>query len=69
MPCHPCRRFDKARDMTKFKSMSDIDGKIQVDYEQDFYHGVPLQIVGKRLEVEKMLEMMKDCGRGSKEPS
>ena len=43
-----------------FKSMSEIDAKIQADYDPDFYHGAPvsLQLVGKRLEEEKVLEMV-----------
>ena len=47
--------------MTTFKKLSDIDGRIQVDYEAEFYHGAPvaLQIVGRRLEEEKVLEMCK----------
>jgi amidase len=40
--------------------MSEIDGKIQADYDADFYHSAPvaLQLVGKRLEEEKVLEMV-----------
>jgi len=51
--------IDKARDMKMFKSMSEIDAKIQVDYDPNFYHGAPvsLQLVGKRVEEEKILEM------------
>ena len=54
------RAIDKARDMKMFKSMSEIDAKIQADYDPDFYHGAPvsLQLVGKRLEEEKVLEMV-----------
>ena len=46
--------------MKMFKSMSEIDAKIQVDYDPVFYHGAPvsLQLVGKRLEEEKVLEMV-----------
>jgi amidase len=42
-----------------FKPLSDIDGRIQNDYDAEFYHGAPvaLQIVGRRLEEEKVLEM------------
>ena len=45
--------------MTTFKQLSDIDGRIQSDYDADFYHGAPvaLQVVGRRLEEEKVLEM------------
>lgn len=54
------KSVDKARDLTKFTSMSEIDAKIQADYDPDFYHGAPvsLQLVGKRLEEEKVLEMV-----------
>lgn len=53
------KNLDKARDMKTFRQLSDIDGRIQVDYDADFYHGAPvaLQIVGRRLEEEKVLEM------------
>ena len=46
--------------MKTFKSMSEIDAKIQRDYDPGFYHGAPvsLQLVGKRLEEEKVLEMV-----------
>jgi amidase len=45
--------------MKTFRQLSEIDGRIQADYDADFYHGAPvaLQIVGKRLEEEKVLEM------------
>lgn len=53
------KNVDKPRDMKDFKQLSDIDGRIQADYDADFYHGAPvsLQCVGKRLEEEKVLEM------------
>ena len=46
--------------MKYFKSMSELDGKIQADYDPEFYHGAPvsLQLVGKRLEEEKVVEMV-----------
>jgi amidase len=36
-----------------------MDKAIQEDYDPDFYHGAPvaLQLIGKRLEEEKVLEM------------
>jgi amidase len=45
--------------MNTFQQLSDIDGRIQHDYEADFYHGAPvaLQVVGRRLEEEKVVEM------------
>ncbi len=45
--------------MATFRPLSAIDGRIQADYDPDFYHGAPvaLQIVGRRLEEEKVLEM------------
>ena len=54
------RKLDKARDMKTFKALSDLDGKIQADYDADLYHGAPvlLQLVGRRLEEEKVLEMV-----------
>ncbi|KIX08344.1 uncharacterized protein Z518_03000 [Rhinocladiella mackenziei CBS 650.93] len=53
------KNLDKARDMKTFRQLTDIDGRIQVDYDPEFYHGAPvaLQIVGRRLEEEKVLEM------------
>jgi amidase len=53
------KTLDKARDMKAFHQLSGIDGRIQADYDPDFYHGAPvaLQIVGRRLEEEKVLEM------------
>ena len=54
------KNIDRARDMSTFKSMSELDGKIQADYDPAVYHGAPvsLQLVGKRLEEEKVLEMV-----------
>lgn len=51
--------IDAARDPKTFKQLSDIDGRIQKDYDAAFYHGAPvsLQVVGRRLEEEKVLEM------------
>lgn len=45
--------------MKAFKQLTEIDGRIQADYDAEFYHGAPvsLQCVGKRLEEEKVLEM------------
>lgn len=53
------KTLDKPRDKASFNQLSDIDGRIQADYDADFYHGAPvaLQVVGKRLEEEKVLEM------------
>lgn len=46
--------------MKTFRQLSDIDGRIQADYDAEFYHGAPvgLQVVGRRLEEEKVLEMV-----------
>ncbi|KAK6587073.1 hypothetical protein PZA11_000363 [Diplocarpon coronariae] len=43
-----------------WKPLNELDGKIQADYDPDFYHGTPvtLQCVGRRLEDEKVLEMV-----------
>lgn len=51
--------LDTARDLKTFKQLSEIDGRIQADYDAAFYHSAPvaLQIVGRRLEEEKVLEM------------
>jgi amidase len=40
--------------------LTDLDQKMQNDYDADFYHGAPvsLQLIGKRLEEEKVLEMV-----------
>lgn len=53
------KALDPARDPKTFRQLSDIDGRIQKDYDPDFYHGAPvsLQVVGRRLEEEKVLEM------------
>ena len=54
------KTLDKPRDMKAFKQLSEIDGRIQADYDPDFYHGAPvsLQCIGRRLEEEKVLEMV-----------
>ncbi len=46
--------------MRAFKALSDLDGKIQAEYDPAFYHGAPvsLQLAGRRLEEEKVLEMI-----------
>lgn len=46
--------------MKTFQQLSEIDGKIQADYDAAFYHGAPvsLQLIGRRLEEEKVLEMV-----------
>lgn len=51
---------DPAVDMKEFRQLTEIDGKIQADYDPEFYHGAPvsLQLVGRRLEEEKVLEMV-----------
>lgn len=51
---------DKARELGKFTALSDLDARIQEDYDPEFYHGSPvsLQLAGKRLEEEKVLEMV-----------
>lgn len=42
-----------------WKPLNEFDGKLQKDYDPEFYHGTPvaLQCVGRRLEDEKVLEM------------
>ena len=51
---------DKARDLNTWKPLSELDSKIQADYDAAFYDGSPvsLQLAGKRLEEEKVLEMV-----------
>ncbi|OAL18769.1 hypothetical protein AYO20_11703 [Fonsecaea nubica] len=54
------KELDKARDLgSNFAPLTDLDGRIQADYDAEFYHGAPvaLQIVARRLEEEKCLEM------------
>ncbi|KAI9821928.1 MAG: hypothetical protein M1827_002510 [Pycnora praestabilis] len=50
--------LDKKR--SDFTPLSQIDGTIQEDYDPSFYNGAPvsLQLVGRRLEEEKVLEMV-----------
>lgn len=52
------KEVDKVR--TDFKPLSEKDGRVQADYDPEFYHGTPiaLQCVGRRLEDEKVLEMV-----------
>ena len=52
------RKLDPKR--TDFNPLSELDGQIQEDYDPDFYHGAPvaLQLMGQRLEDEKVLEMV-----------
>ncbi|KAK5081931.1 hypothetical protein LTR70_008621 [Exophiala xenobiotica] len=52
--------IDVARDSKSFHQLSEIDGRIQADYDAEFYHGAPvsLQLAGRRLEEEKVLEMV-----------
>jgi amidase len=51
------KKLDNAR--TSWKPLNEIDAKIQADYDPEFYDGTPvtLQLVGRRLEDEKVLEM------------
>jgi len=46
--------------MSTFQHLSEVDRSMQADYDAEFYHGAPvsLQIAGKRLEEEKVLEMV-----------
>ncbi|KAI9872018.1 MAG: hypothetical protein M1823_008284, partial [Watsoniomyces obsoletus] len=54
------KSLDLPRDMKTFKQLSEMDGIIQSDYDAEFYDGAPvsLQCVGRRLEEEKVLEMV-----------
>lgn len=57
--------------MKYFKAMSDLDAKIQADYDAAFYDGAPvsLQLAGKRLEEEKVLEMVEIVAAALSKPS
>ena len=54
------KSVDRPRDMKSFRQLSEMDGTIQSDYDAEFYDGAPvsLQCVGRRLEEEKVLEMV-----------
>ncbi|KAI9717197.1 MAG: hypothetical protein M1828_007390 [Chrysothrix sp. TS-e1954] len=58
----PVTRVDKDKDAKResFEGWSELDGRVQADYEPDFYHGAPvsLQVVGERLGEEKCLEVV-----------
>jgi len=57
----PVTFADKSLDLPRkdWTPLNELDGKIQADYDPEFYHGTPvtLQCVGRRLEDEKVLEM------------
>ena len=52
--------LDRERGQGSWTERSELDGKVQKDYDREFYHGAPvsLQLVGRRLEEEKVLEMV-----------
>ena len=54
------KQIDKARDDSQWQASNHYDAKIQADYDPEFYHGTPvsLQVVGQRLQDEKVLEMV-----------
>ncbi|SLM36454.1 vitamin d3 hydroxylase-associated protein [Lasallia pustulata] len=54
------RSLDRARTPGSWKPLNDLDKLVQADYDADFHHGAPvaLQLVGRRLEEEKVLEMV-----------
>ena len=54
------KTLDGAVPPSQFNPCSELDKKIHADYDPEFYHGAPvgLQLVGKRLEEEKVLEMV-----------
>ena len=54
------KTVDTPQDMKAFKQLSEMDGVIQSDYDADFYDGAPfsLQCIGRRLEEEKVLELV-----------
>jgi amidase len=54
---------DKALDAKRgndWKPLNEMDHQIQSEYDPEFYHQAPvsLQLLGKRLEEEKVLEMV-----------
>jgi amidase len=53
------RHLDKEGAKKAFRQINELDGKIQGEYDAEFYHGAPvgLQMGGRRLEEEKVLEM------------
>ena len=63
------RKLDPTR--TGFKPLTELDGRIQADYDPDFYNGAPvsLQLMGRRLEDEKVLEMVEVVAEVLKEQS
>ncbi|KAI2084628.1 hypothetical protein LOZ36_004638 [Ophidiomyces ophidiicola] len=59
----PVTYADKALDVKRgadWKPLTDKDQAIQADYDPEFYHGAPvsLQLIGRRLEEEKVVEMV-----------
>lgn len=50
--------LDKAR--TGWTALNEKDAVLQADYDPEFYHGTPvtLQLAGRRLEDEKVLDMV-----------
>ncbi|ODH22775.1 hypothetical protein ACO22_05464 [Paracoccidioides brasiliensis] len=59
----PVTHADKSLDLPRGEGwvpLNEKDKMIQADYDPEFYHGAPvsLQLIGKRLEEEKVLEMV-----------
>ncbi|EER27006.1 Amidase family protein [Coccidioides posadasii C735 delta SOWgp] len=59
----PVTYADKSVDLKRgsdWKALSSRDQAVQDDYDPEFYHGAPvsLQLVGRRLEEEKVVEMV-----------
>lgn len=54
------RSLDSARTPDSWEPLNSLDKMIQEGYDADFHHGAPvgLQLVGRRLEEEKVLEMV-----------
>ncbi|KAK8072631.1 Acetamidase [Apiospora saccharicola] len=53
--------LDKALDMAAYQPMSEVDKMIQSEYHAEAVHGMPinLQLIGRRLEEEKVVAMAK----------
>ena len=62
----PVTNVDKKIDAVNksFKPVSEQDADIQKDYDPEFYHGAPVavQLVGRRLQEEKVLALSEYVG-------
>ncbi|APA13135.1 hypothetical protein SS1G_14033 [Sclerotinia sclerotiorum 1980 UF-70] len=51
--------------MEGFEALSEIDGVVQGEYDPEAYHGAPVavQVIGRRLTEERILEIAEEIGR------